>query len=107
MLLAVDEISERIRRFIYLHIDSIEQLRVLLLLFRNPQRQWPLHEITLEICSVDSAIEKRLRDLYERQVLRQDQNNTELHVFLPFSPLVSEIKITCLYHIQKLILLTV
>jgi predicted transcriptional regulator len=65
-----DPISEKVRRFITLYVDSVELLDVLLLLHRFPERSFEVEQISQELRSSHSAIQKRLKDLYGRKVLQ-------------------------------------
>lgn len=64
-----EELPDEVSRFIICYIDSVEQLNVLLLLFRAPSREWTTTEITAELRSTESSITRRLADLYSRHVL--------------------------------------
>lgn len=76
-------IPESLRRFILLHIDSVELLNVLLLLHSRPDQSFTLQEIEQEIRSSLIAIQKRLDDLYARKILNTVEGNTDLHRYLP------------------------
>jgi hypothetical protein len=80
-----DDAPTNVQRFVADCIDSVEQLRVLLLLFSDRQRPWTVAEITRELRSVESSIEKRLNDLYGRKVLLRESDPAK-HRFVPFSP---------------------
>lgn len=64
-----ENLPEEILKFLESSIDSVEQLRVLLLLHSDPEREWSTAEITKELRSADSSIEQRLNALYDREVL--------------------------------------
>lgn len=80
-----DDLPKDARYFLENSIDSIEQLQVLLLLHANPDRIWTTNEIAVELRSVDTSIQKRLNDLYIRNVLLPLKGNDNEHKFLPSS----------------------
>lgn len=80
-----EDLSENLRQFIQGCLDSVEQLRVLLLLYSQPDRTWTTAEITAEMRSVESSIGKRLEGLYTRRVLNR-ATGTGTHQFLPARP---------------------
>lgn len=67
--MANEDLPDEVSRFIISFIDSVEQLNVLLLLYRDPSREWSAAEITSELRSTEGSIGRRLEDLYSRQVL--------------------------------------
>lgn len=79
-----DPIPSAVRKFVLDYIDSIEMLQVLILLYENQKRAWTTHEITLELRSADTAIERRLADLYLRKILIRCEGELK-HQYLPAS----------------------
>jgi DNA-binding IclR family transcriptional regulator len=61
-----------VQRFIAANIDSAEQLEVLLLLHRRPDRGWRAHDVSREIFTVPAAATLRLEGLVELGFLRSD-----------------------------------
>lgn len=57
------------RAFVEQRLNSVEQIAVLLLLRANPDRAWSVEEISKELRSTASAIERRLADLETSGVL--------------------------------------
>lgn len=80
-----DDVPESVRQFVLSTIDSVELLRVLLLLFEAPSRRWSAADITRELRSSDSSIDKRLHDLYDRRVLSPEANRDAVHQYIPYS----------------------
>jgi hypothetical protein len=78
-----DKLPEILRHFLESSIDSVEQLRVLLLLRSDLNRQWTIEEITAEMRSSTSSIQKRLDDLYARGVLVHLPESGERHSYRP------------------------
>jgi hypothetical protein len=64
-------IQESVRKLIADHIDSVEQLEVLLLLRAQRERVWTVGEINDEIKSSVSSVEARLSDLADRGLLER------------------------------------
>jgi hypothetical protein len=58
-----DGITEDVRQLINQHIASIEQLEVLLLLFRNQQREWDAASVSKELYTTVESIERWLAAL--------------------------------------------
>ena len=80
-------LPEDVHRFLYHNIDSVEQLEVLLLLRRVPQRGWTAEEVARELYSHPSSILHRMTSLAGRGLLRELEpacyqyapRSTELH----------------------------
>jgi hypothetical protein len=79
--MAAEDLSEEIKRFISQNIDSVEQLRVLAVLANDRARRWTVSELTQELRSAPGSIEKRLNDLYSRNVLVADPGSRAQHIF--------------------------
>jgi len=59
----VSELSPEVRRFIADHIESAEQLEILLLLHRDPERQWTVADVSQAIYTVPASAIMRLERL--------------------------------------------
>lgn len=57
------EFSETFRTFVNKHITSVEQIEVLLILVANPNRVWPIAEISAILRSSPNSIASRLEAL--------------------------------------------
>lgn len=62
-------ISEDVRRFLLQCIDSVEQLEVLLHLYRTPEQSWTSDSIALALYSNPASIARRLAGLYSNGLL--------------------------------------
>jgi hypothetical protein len=62
-------IPARVQRFIATHIDSIEKLEVLLLLWSHAEREWNAREVSQELRIMESSATARLEDLTARRLL--------------------------------------
>lgn len=81
--MAGEDLPESVLKFLDTYIDSVEQLRVLLLLHMSPDRVWTTVEITSELRSAETSIAKRLDDLYARKVIWPIPNSKDSHKFSP------------------------
>jgi hypothetical protein len=85
-----EDLPERVLHFLDACIDSVEQLRVLLLLHSSPHRVWATAEIISELRSTDTSIAKRLEGLYARKVILRMPESGH-HQFNPTSPHLKEV----------------
>ncbi|MBY0471534.1 hypothetical protein K2X30_10240 [bacterium] len=81
--MAGEDLPESVLLFLDTCIDSVEQLRVLLLLQSAPERIWTTAEITTELRSADTSIANRLDALYARKVLWPVPNAKDRHKYSP------------------------
>lgn len=66
-----DEISKDVEQFIRDHIDSVEQLEVLLLLSENSGREWSAAEVGQKLYRQPESSLMRLRALCEARLISQ------------------------------------
>ena len=64
-------LPEEVHRFLHQHIDSVEQLEVLLLLWRTPERGWTSDEVATAVYSHPSSVIRRLAMLLGQGLLRE------------------------------------
>jgi len=62
-------IPDRVVRLIGEHIHSVEQLEVLLLLRREPEREWTASDVAVELATLPQSAADRLEDLARRGLL--------------------------------------
>jgi hypothetical protein len=67
----VTGLPEDVQRFLHQNIDSVEQLEVLLLLWRTPERGWSSEEVATAVYSHPSSIARRLALLLGQGLLRE------------------------------------
>jgi hypothetical protein len=67
----VNGLADAVHRFLYHNIDSVEQLEVLLLLRRVPDRGWTADEVARELYSHPSSVLHRMTSLAGRGLLRE------------------------------------
>jgi hypothetical protein len=76
-------ISEEVRAFIAEHIQSVEQLEVLLLLHADPTKEWSAEAVSQEIRSDPVSVAHRLTDLYSRGLLTVKEGFRLLYRYSP------------------------
>ena len=64
-------LPENVHRFLYQNIDSVEQLEVLLLLWRTPERGWTSDEVATAVYSHPTSVVRRLAMLLGQGLLRE------------------------------------
>lgn len=69
-------IPDHVAAFLGDHINSVEQLEVLLLLMRSPERRWSAKELSEELRSSPESASARLDDLHSRGFLARSPDNT-------------------------------
>jgi len=58
-----EQFPESMRRFIRQYIESVEQLEILLLVSRNPQRGWTVEDVNKTIKSNPNSVAERMKTL--------------------------------------------
>ena len=66
-------LPEDVHRFLHQHIDSVEQLEVLLLLRRSPERGWTSDEVASTVYSHPTSVVRRLALLLGQGLLRETE----------------------------------
>jgi DNA-binding IclR family transcriptional regulator len=87
----VSGLPEDVHRFLYQNIESVEQLEVLLLLWRAPERGWTSDEVATAVYSHPSSVIRRLAMLLGNGLLREREpgcyqyapRTAELHDTVP------------------------
>jgi DNA-binding MarR family transcriptional regulator len=67
----VTPLPDDVRLFLHQNIDSVEQLEVLLLLWRTPERGWTSEEVATAVYSHPSSVVRRLARLLGQGLLRE------------------------------------
>jgi hypothetical protein len=75
--LADTGISEGLQRFVAQHIHSVEQLEVLLLLRKSPEREWTAGEVSRALSSHPHSVETRMLDLRARGLVASREGDRE------------------------------
>lgn len=64
-------LADDVARFLLQHIDSVEQLEVLMLVRLSPDRSWSAGEMARELYSHPTSIAQRFQTLLGRGLLRE------------------------------------
>jgi hypothetical protein len=67
----VTGLPEDVHHFLHQNIDSVEQLEVLLLLWRTPERGWTSDEVATAVYSHPTSVVRRLAMLLGQGLLRE------------------------------------
>ncbi|MEO5668406.1 MAG: hypothetical protein ABIR96_10125 [Bdellovibrionota bacterium] len=84
-----DGLSEPTRNFISKHIDSVEQLEILFLLYRQPAAEWDVKRISQEIRTSATSTQNRLAALLSSGFLAAGPKAGE--VLYRYSPASNEL----------------
>lgn len=95
-----DVISSRVKDFIHRCIDSVELLRVLLMIQADRNRDWTYEEINSELRSTQDSIKKRVADLAAKKVIAPESVREGKVRFIPFSPEIEELVMVLAGHYQ-------
>ncbi len=67
----MNPLPEDVRHFLQQYIESVEQLEVLLLLWRTPERGWTSEDVATAVYSHPSSVVRRLSMLLGQGLLRE------------------------------------
>lgn len=81
-----DQFPEEVRRLIIEHINSVEQLEVLLLLSGSPERGWDAEAVSKALYTQPEAAAMRLADLRVRGLLSLVEGSERLYRYHPSTP---------------------
>ncbi|MBN1205414.1 MAG: hypothetical protein JXB05_10865 [Myxococcaceae bacterium] len=76
-------LPQRVQRFLMTHIDSIEKLEVLLLLWSQAEREWTPSSVALELRITEASAAARLADLTSAALLVSDNGTPEAYRYSP------------------------
>jgi predicted ArsR family transcriptional regulator len=79
-------LSEDVKKFIMEHINSLEQLEVLFLLHRRPEKEWTADEVSQELRLSPASAAMRLADLQARGLLTVGEASNPLYRYQPQKP---------------------
>ena len=79
-------LSENVKKFIIDHINSVEQLEVLLLLHSHKQKEWSAREASQELRINQDSAKVRLADLHSRGLLAVRESSDPLYRYQPQKP---------------------
>ena len=95
-----------VHQFLYQNIDSLEQLEVLVLLLRRPDRGWSPDEVARELYSHPASVARRLALLLGQGLLREIEPGC-----YQYAPRTAELHATVLrvadsYHERRVAVIT-
>jgi predicted ArsR family transcriptional regulator len=79
-------LSEEVKKFITDHINSLEQLEILLLLHSHPQQEWTAQAVSQELRLSQASAAMRLADLEKRGLLGVKETADPLYRYQPQKP---------------------
>ncbi|MFE8604805.1 hypothetical protein [Archangium violaceum] len=80
------DLPEAVRRLIADHIDSVEQLEILLLLQQHPERSWTAELVARELRISPLSAGDRLKDMARSAILSRLQGSEAEYRYAPVSP---------------------
>ena len=78
-------LSEAVRRFVSEHVDSAEQLDILLLLHREPEKAWTAMDVSQAIYTVPASATMRLERLVAEGFLTSSGGSNPTYTYSPAS----------------------
>lgn len=79
-------VSEKVKQFIFEHIDSVELLEVLLLLRSQPSAHWNADQIAQELRSSSNSVSTRINSLLKIGLLEKQPGAQNLYQYKSSSP---------------------
>jgi hypothetical protein len=83
---AEGEITAAVRAFIHQHINSVEQLEVLLLMLNRRDKEWSATEVSRELYIQAASAATRLADLQRSRLLQSTPGNPPTYRYAPAEP---------------------
>ena len=80
------QLPNEIQEFIIQHIDSLEQIEILLLLSGAPGRTWTPNEVIMQLRSSTESVQKRLETLVAHGLVVEVDPQTHAHQYHPATP---------------------
>ena len=77
------DLPEEVRRFIFQHINSVEQLEILLLLRQQPGRAWSADAVARELRIASESAGERLEDMASARLLLRQGVRPEEYRYAP------------------------
>lgn len=76
-------IPEELLQFLRDHIDSVEQIEILVLLCQSGERAWTAEEVAKELRSSQSSVAKRLEEFAAKKFLKNVDPSVQRYQFAP------------------------
>jgi hypothetical protein len=84
--LRASDLPEAVRRLIAEHIDSVEQLEILLLLHQHPERSWTAESVARELRVSPLSAGDRLKDMARAAILSKVKGTEGEYRYAPENP---------------------
>lgn len=81
--MAEGEITVAVKDFIHQHINSVEQLEVLLLMLSRSDKEWSATEVSRELYIQPASAATRLADLQRSRLLQESPNIPQSFRYAP------------------------
>jgi hypothetical protein len=88
--LRAGDLPEVVRRFIVDHVDSVEQLEILLLLHQHPERAWDAESVARELRISALSASDRLEDQARAGLLARVEGSPGGYRYAPGTPALDE-----------------
>jgi hypothetical protein len=88
--LRAGDLPEAVCRFIADHIDSVEQLEILLLLYQHPERSWTTESVARELRISALSAGDRLKDMARSSLLSKVQGGEGEYRYAPDNQQLAE-----------------
>lgn len=83
------DVPERVKNFIFEHVDSVEQLEILLLLNAQRDKSWTVQALSDEMRSNPQSIEQRLKRWLSLGLISETGGSS--YIFSPPDPSVEDV----------------
>lgn len=81
--MAEGEITVAVKNFIHQHINSVEQLEVLLLMLSRSDKEWSAAEVSRELYIQPASAATRLADLQRSRLLQESRSTPQSFRYAP------------------------
>lgn len=88
--MAEGEITVAVKNFIHQHINSVEQLEVLLLMLGRSDKEWSASEVSRELYIQPVSAGTRLADLQRSRLLQATGSTPSLYRYAPQEPALDQ-----------------
>lgn len=86
----MSDLPGEVRRLITHHIESVEQLEILLLLYQQPERTWSREAVARELRLAPGSAAERLEGMLQDGLLRRQGDGQGEYQYAPRSPELDE-----------------
>lgn len=96
-------ISDRVKNFIFLYVDSVELLEILLLFYQDDKKSWSAQAVAMELRSNAGSVEKRILLLKSFGLVSESPHTTAEYFYNPGTNELHEIvtELATVYRVRK------